>query len=80
MRWLLVAVVLAGFAALALVAAAPTLHSPGADCPALDENSSEPEHGTYESEMYADTNGTTAGCPIDDGAEMAGPQSTPSPT
>jgi hypothetical protein len=71
MRWLLAAVVLVGLAVLAVIAASPALHSPGEDCSALDENSSEPSHGTHESEMYAETNGTTAGCPIDDGAEMS---------
>jgi hypothetical protein len=70
-RWLLAGAVVVAAVVLGAVAAAPALHSPGStDCATLEGNSSEPEHGTHESDMYAETDGPYADCPVDDGAAM----------
>jgi hypothetical protein len=71
MRWTLVVIVVIGVLALVAVAASPALHSTGGmDCTTLDESASGPEHGTHESDMYVEENGTETNCPVNDGAEM----------
>ena len=53
------------------LASSTAIHSSGeADCSVLDSNTTEPEHGAHDSDMYVGEDGANRGCPVDDGARM----------
>ena len=72
-RWLFVGAVVIAVVLLGGIANSTTVHSAGeADCSGLESNTTVPEHGAHESDMYAEENGSSSDCPIDDGAQMGG--------
>jgi hypothetical protein len=72
-RWLFVGAGVLGLVLLGGFVSATVGHSAStAVCPDFGGNTTEPEHGAYERDMYADEDGTVHECPVGDGARMGG--------
>jgi outer membrane murein-binding lipoprotein Lpp len=72
-RWLFVGAVVIAVVLLGGIANSTTVHSAGeTDCSGLESNTTVPEHGAQESDMYAEEDGAASDCPVDDGAQMGG--------
>lgn len=53
------------------LASSPAIHSAGeADCSGLESDTTEPERGAHESDMYVGEDGEDRDCPVDDAARM----------